>query len=429
MTQPRRLMNKNFVLLWQGQFVSQLGGQAFMVAMMFWLKHVTGSASTMGLVLMASMLPMVILGPIGGTVADQVSRRKIIIFSDLVSGVGVILFAAATFIIPDSTDILLALLFIVAVGDGVLRAFFTPAISAAIPSIVPEEKVATANSLNQSSTEVSTLIGQGIGGVLYRLLGAPVLFLIDGITYIVSGVSEMFIEIPQTLPAERITWRDAGRRVMADLRAGLAHITARRGLRDLMVAAAVINFFSMPFIVLLPFHVEDTLGSTPDWFGYMLAGLGAGGIVGYAVAGTLRTSGGVRSVLLVSCLVGVAACMGALGIAPSVGAALALMIVAGVFHGYFQVGIVTILQLSTPEEMRGRVFGVLQTLVMGLSPIAMGLTGVAADLLDHNTRLLFTACGGVLLLTAVVAALDAPLRGFLAFEKEANMEEPNADGL
>jgi DHA3 family macrolide efflux protein-like MFS transporter len=423
MTQPpHRLMNKNFVLLWQGQFVSQLGSQAFMVAMMFWLKQVTGSASIMGLVLMASMLPMVILGPVGGAVADQVSRRKIIIFTDLVSGTTTILFAVAVFLIPDSTDVLLVLLFVIALGDGVLRAFFMPAIAAAIPSIVPQDKVATANSLNQSSTEVSTLIGQGIGGVLYRVLGAPVLFLIDGITYIISGISEMFIEIPQTLPEERVTWRDARRRMIGDLRAGLAFITERRGMRNLMIAAAVINFFSMPFFVLLPFHVEDTLGSTPDWFGYMLAGLGAGGIVGYAIAGTLRTSGRVRSVLLVSCLVGVAACMGALGVAPTVGTGLILMIVAGVFHGYFQVGIITILQLGTPEDLRGRVFGVLQTLVMGLSPIAMGLTGVAADLLDHNTRLLFTACGAVLLATALVAALNGPLRGYLAFEQEPQAE-------
>jgi MFS family permease len=416
-------MNKNFVLLWQGQFVSQLGSQAFTVAMMFWLKHVTGSASAMGIILMASMLPMVILGPIGGTLADQVSRRRIIIFTDLASGVGVILFALVMFLAPDATDLLLVLLFVVAVGGGVLRAFFSPAISAAIPSIVPDEKVAAANSLNQSSTEVSTLIGQGIGGVLFRLLGAPVLFLIDGITYVFSAVSETFIEIPQTLPEERLTWRDAGRRVMADLRAGISHVTARRGLRDFMIAAAVINFFSMPFFVLLPFHVEDTLGSTPDWFGYMLAGFGAGGIVGYAAAGTLRTTGRSRGAIMALCLVGLAACMTALGVAPTVGTSLALMIVAGVFHGYFQVGIMTILQLSTPEDMRGRVFGVLQTLVMGLTPISMGLAGVAADLVDQNTRLLFTVCGGVLFVTAVVVAFDPPLRGYLAYETESKRDD------
>lgn len=412
----RRLMNRNFVLLWQGQFVSQLGSQAFTIAMMFWLKHATGSATVMGVVMMASMIPMVVLSPIGGAIADRVSRRRVIIACDLASGVSVLSLAAVMFARPEATSLLIAWLLAVAVVGGIVRAFFMPAIKAAIPSIVPEERIAAANSLNEGSTEVSTLIGQGVGGVLFRVLGAPVLFLIDGVTYIVSAVSETFITIPQSLPERREPWRGVARAVRRELREGLSFVWAHRGMRNLMVAAAVMNFFAMPYFVLLPFYVEDSLRSAPDWYGYLLAVFGGGGIVGYSLAGSARLPGRARGAAMLFALLGVSACMAALGVAPTAWHALALMAIAGLFNGFFHVNTITLLQKGTPEELRGRVFGVLHTLVLGLAPVAMGLAGVAADALDQNVRLLFEVCGGVLLVTAGVAAASPRLRAFLADE-------------
>ena len=135
MNTSSKLFNRNFFLLWQGQFVSQLGSQAFVIAMMFWIKHQTGSASIMGLLMAVSMLPSVILGPIAGTFADQFSRRKIIIFSDILRGIPVLVLALLIYYMVSTVEVIIICLFFVSLFSGVVSSFFNPAITAAIPYI------------------------------------------------------------------------------------------------------------------------------------------------------------------------------------------------------------------------------------------------------------------------------------------------------
>ena len=141
---------------------------------------------------------------------------------------------------------------------GVLQAFFLPASTAAIPDLVPKDKVTAANSFDQGSLQLSNLVGHSLGGVLYRFLGPPALFLIDGITYLLSALSESFIRLP---PAERSaedgtsSWYSYRR----DLLDGLHYVWQHRGMRDFLILAALVNFFAMPLLVLMPFLVSDQL--------------------------------------------------------------------------------------------------------------------------------------------------------------------------
>jgi MFS family permease len=407
-------MNKNLFLLWQGQFVSRLGSQAFMIAMMFWLKHATGSATLMGTLLMLTMLPLVILSPFGGTFADRHSRRTIIIAGDAIHGAVVVALAILMFAAPDATGAIVVSLVVVAVVSGVVSAFFQPAIRAAIPSIVPPDKVAAANSLNEGSFQIATLVGQGVGGVLFRILGAPVMFLIDGVTFLYSAASEIFISIPQAIPERHSDRREEVRRFVADTKEGFRYIWSRVGMRNLFIASAVLNFFAMPYMVLFPFYVEDVLGTTPDWYGYILAGYSGGSLVGYVFYGSLRIGGKARSRLLVTFLVLLSAGLAAMGLVTKPLWSLFLIVAVGFFGGAFNVATITLIQLDTPEELRGRMFGLLQTLVGGLTPLSMGLTGVVADLLEQNVPLIFVSCGAVLVVISVTISADRDYRDFLA---------------
>jgi DHA3 family macrolide efflux protein-like MFS transporter len=408
-----RLWNRNFFLLWQGQTVSRLGDQAFSVAMMFWLMKATGSASLMGFLMTASTLPGVLLTPFGGTFADRHSRVRILVVCDLISGIG-ILALAGLMLATGSRPVLLAALFVVALADGVLRAFFMPAISAAIPELVPPESLAAANSANQFTVQTSMLAGQAVGGVLYRLLGAPLLFLADGLSFLFAAVCEAFVRTP---PPPRRPPAPAGqvlRAFLGETREGFRYVWRQKGLRDFVFIAALLNFFATPIFVLFPFYVSSFLHAGAEWYGFLLAAVSAGSIAGYLTAGALKLQGAARGRALVAGLVVGPFLLGVLGFVTVKLVAFALIFLSGFALGVVNIYLITMLQLSTPNELRGRVMGLLATLGGALLPLGMAIGGVVGDLTGKNIPVIYLACGLLQVATTLTLATRKECRAFLA---------------
>jgi len=135
MATTNKLFNKNFVLLWQGQFVSKVGSQLFMMATVLWVTEMTGSAKILATIGAISAAISVVLGPFTGTFADQYSRKRIIVVTDFLNGMVIIAFAVVTFLRPDDVDLIVILLVTVSMVNAVLNSFFFPAIDAAVPDI------------------------------------------------------------------------------------------------------------------------------------------------------------------------------------------------------------------------------------------------------------------------------------------------------
>jgi MFS family permease len=414
-----KLFNKDFLLLWQGQLVSQIGSQAFAVAMVLWVKHETGSAFLMGLILTLSSIPGIVLSPFAGVFADRHSRKAIIVFCDLINGIAVLTLYGIMVIAPSNTDLILVWLSIVATLVAAVSSFFRPAITAAIPDIVPSPRVVAANSLNQSSIQIAMFFGQGAGGILYRLLGAPVLFLMDGLSYLFSALSETFIKIPQAIPEKESSWKGIARSYGRDFQEGLKFVLSNKGMTALLFSMAFANFFGVPFIVLLPFYVEDVLRLRSDWYGYFLAAYGFGSLLGYVFAGSVRLSLVGKRNALIGSLILMSVGLGALGVITVPIIALSLFLIVGYFNGYFNVNVITILQQATPSHLRGRVFGVVLSVVMALAPIGMSFAGFLADALNHDVASIYIACGVVLVTLSVLVSARPDFRLFLqTAEKE-----------
>ena len=423
--EPTKLFNRNYLLLFQGQLVSRLGTQIYAIAMVLWIKDATNSATLVGMLLMVSAIPGVFLSPIGGAIADRFSRRKILVFSDLIRWLAMLLVASLIYTMSDSVNLLLGLLFVVAILSGTITAFFRPAIAAAIPDLVPKDRVVTANSLGQLSLQLSVFFGQGLGGTLFRIMGAPFLFLLNGLSFLYAALSESFIRMPQMDVREKVPIKQELARFSEDLKEGFRYTWRRSGLRELVFISAIFNFFTMPAVVLMPFYVEDVLHASKDWYGIILVAFGIGSFLGYIVAGIFRLPGRIRMIVMLVFMAGQSIMYGLLGVVPTPFLVLPLALAGGFMGGYIAVNITTVLQLSTPTEVRGRVFGLLGMVAGSLTPIAMGLSGVIADALDQNIPLIYVVSGIIMVVLSVSVALLPQTRALLAYEaKPEERQEP-----
>jgi MFS family permease len=407
--EPEKLFNRNFALQWQGQTVSRLGSQVFMAGLLFWVKHATGSAALMGLLSMVSSLPGVIQMPVGGALADRYPRRSIIIIGDLIRGLALLALTALMFLRPNAVAAIVAGLFVVSVINGIVGSFFGPALAATIPDIVPRSKVTAANSLGQLSLQGSLFLGQALGGWLYQTVGAAVLFLFNGLSFLYSSASEVFVKIPQTIPERKGDWRAQFRAFGQDIAEGFRYVWARPGLREMLFLSAALSFFTAPILVLMPFYVEDILGARPAWYGFLLSGFAVGTMLGYILAGVLRLKPATRGALMMGISVLVPLGFIGLGLAQTTGTALALTVIGGLAGGYVTVNITTLIQATTPSEIRGRVVGLLAALSTALTPIGSGIAGIVADLIDRNIPLIFIVSG---VLTAAIALLLTTNRSY-----------------
>lgn len=412
--QPTKLFNKNYLLLWQGQTISRLGSSFFLLPMMLWVKDATGSAAIMGFLFSIASIPGLILGPFGGAFADRYSRKKIIIGSDLIRGVVTVGVAGILYYEPFSTNLIIGALFFMALVNAVVLTVFGPAITASIPDLVPKESVAGANSLSQVSQLISNFLGQGLGGVMYRLIGTPILFFMNGMTFFYAAFSESFVTIPQEFPEKSPEWKKEIKNFWNDVVIGFQYILKRPGLRDTVIISAVLGFFSAPIMILLPFFVENNLNQTEDWYGFLVGFYFLGTFIGSIFAGVVRLRPEIRGKVLIGAILIQSIGYALFGFVTNEYVALLLALLNGVVQGYITVNILTIVQITTSGEIRGRILAILSTISNILVPLATFVAGYALDIMDKNVYLIFLFSGIVMTIFVIVVSFNPKFRAFLA---------------
>lgn len=402
---------RSFVLLWQGQIVSQLGNQAFLIAAAYFTLDGTGSTTLVGAVMMASTVPLVLLGPVGGTIADHHSRRAILITTDVFRGLAVGVLAVFFVSRREVATAHIMLLIAVATFNGIMAAVFTPAVHAIVPDLVQKDRLASANAVSQISSQVAVLAGQALGGVLYLRLGAPVLLLFDALSFGYAALATAFI--PPDRPREQAdgthVWRTMTRYIV-ETRQGLTYVRQQPRLLSLLVTFAGVNFLFMPVFVLLPLYVRIALGAGPEWYGFLLAGSGAGALCGAALTGFLRSNGRTDDTVVAACIGGIVGSILVLSATTTTWIAFIAMVATGGSAAAINVVVITIFQAGTPVDIRARVMALAVALSTAAVPLGMALGGVMGDVWRESLRSVFAACGACMTPLMLTAMRSGPHR-------------------
>ncbi|RLK61739.1 MFS transporter [Actinokineospora cianjurensis] len=372
--------NRNYTLLWVGQACAEIGFSASMIAFPLLVLALTGSAAASGLVLAADAVAQLVVGLPAGALVDRWDRRRVMLACEaanvvaLGSLVAVIVAGAAT--VPHMVA--------VAVVLGVCRALFEPAEDASLPSLVPDSQLATAISLNAARSSIGQMAGNALGGALFAV-GRWVPFLLDLVTHFISFVALAFIRMPKRAPKTEDS--HLGREIIEGMRWVLAH----REVRVTAVCALALNFFFSAFYLVVIVLAERG-GVSAAEIGIMAAMLGVGGIVGSLIAPLLH-----RVLSPYVSIVGVFWVLTVL-------APLATLTDQGLLLGALFAGmallaptanttITTHQLLLTPDELRGRLSGVMSVVVGGAAALGPALGGVLVEAVSPDTAVLVAAAG------------------------------------
>ena len=375
----RPLRHRDFRLLWLGQTVSAFGNAIFGIALPFQVLALKGSAVQLGTAFALSTGTSLVALLFGGVIVDRVSRRRVILTSDLLSGVVV----AAIATLGLSGHLTIEIIYVAAVFFGAASAFYLPAMGAIVPELVPADVLVAGNSLRGLSRQVNRVIGPLAGGVLVSGVGPPAAFAVDAVTFFVSFAIFLASSATVVSAVKRAS-------LFSDLKEGIRYTASIPWLWITIFAFSVINFFDLaPLTVGLPLLVHDVIGGGARTFGLIGAAAGVGELIATLTVSQLT----VRRVGIY--LYTVASVEGLAFLAMGLYPVLPLVMVA---NGMFAASVVaftvvwdSLLQREVPRPLLGRVVSLDWFGAILLGPAAPIFGALLAQ--RSGPRSVFLVCG------------------------------------
>jgi MFS family permease len=401
------LREANFRRLWIGQSTSAVGDGVTGVALTFAVLGVTGSATDLGLVLAAFMLPRVVFLLVGGVWADRVPRRLIMLGADLVRAAAQAALAGAFLTGTASLPVFLA----VAATSGAASAFFVPASIGLVPQAVSPGRLQQGNALLNLSQSSASLMGPVLSGLLVVSIGPGWIFAFDAVTFVVSAVALAMLRLDALPPLE-------ARPFLADLAAGWREVASRSWLVASLAGFAFVNLAFAGFFVIAPLVVERAYGGAPDW-GLLMAAFGLGGLLGGAAA--LRWSPARPLVAVFAVLLAAPLCLVLLAAMPPLALLLVGVVAFASATAFANTTWHTTLQRQVPPASISRVSSYDWMASLVFFPAGAALAGPIAEATSPTLALAgFAAASGL----ALVATLVVPSVRRLAVATATPVEEP-----
>ena len=367
----KKLWNKDFILLLQGNTVSTIGDLMYSVAIGYWVYEQTGSSGLMGIMSAISMFVTMFLSPFSGSIVDKCNRKWVLVGMDVMQGVVMLAIGLLAYLGRLNVPGVLLAAFLAALGS----VFYSPAVSTLMIDIIPHDDMTRGQSVFSGSNALISMVGTAFSGVMVAFFGVPLIVVFNGLSNLYSAVSELFIHVPRTVQQGA---QISAKSILRDSIAAVRMIFSDNCLRLFVPSALVLNLLgSGPLALVLPFCMEK--GFTVDMYGYLMAVWTAASLVCVLVLGVVKLKPQARFWVMAIGFTGSVLFFGLTYIARHFVPLCVMAFLASFTNCAGNTIFNASLMLALPEENRGAILGFIQSASIGGTALSAVLYGVLGD--------------------------------------------------
>ena len=395
-TMSRALRHRNYRLFFIGQSISLIGTWMTRLTTNWLVWRLTHSPEMLGLLGFIGQIPTFVLAPFAGVWVDRLNRHRLLTATQVLAMLQSFALAALTL----SGIVQVWEVFVLQAMQGVINAFDMPSRQALMVNLVEDRTdLPNAIALNSSLVNAARLAGPSIAGLLITWVGEGWCFLVDGVSYIAVIVTLLIMHISLSRPSA------PKKRVVHELIDGLRYVNGFTPIRAILLLLALVGLVEMPYAVLLPIIVTQTLHGGPHTLGFLMGAMGVGALFGALYLASRSSVLGLgRLIPLASATFGLG--LVALGLSRSQSLSLVIMLFTGLGFMVNMAASNTVIQTLVHDEMRGRVMALFGVAFLGMTPFGSLLAGAVASRIGAPETVI--GCGMVCLFGAAVFCRKLP---------------------
>ena len=388
----RAFAHRDFRLFWSGQLISLIGTWMQSVAQSWLVLELTNSPFLLGLVGTLQFAPVLVLSFFAGALADRQPKRRLIITTQSLMCVQALLLAA----LVHRGHVQFWHVAVMAGAYGLANTVDMPARQAFVAEMVGKESLRSAIALNSAMFNSARVVGPALAGLVIARWGTAVAFAFNGLSFVAVIIALTLLHA-EGMPRPR-----SGRSMRAEIGEGLQYALRTPRIALTLSLVLCVSAFFFNYNTLVPLLARDVLHQDAHGFGLLMTAVGLGAVAGAVVLASLGAERPPVVLLLGSALVLGAASMTMAGVA-RFGMAMGLLGIMGFTGMLFMTGANTTVQLTVPDELRGRVMALHTLMFAGMTPFGAFLVGSVTQALGARAGFLITGAGGMVSILAVTA--------------------------
>ncbi|MDJ1476066.1 MFS transporter [Bacillus sp. LS15-K4] len=396
---------RNICLYSIAKTVSIFGSSMYSFALGLYVLQITGSALNFAITLILGTIPMIVMNPFAGVIADKVNKKKLVVCMDLLSGCLLI----TVYILSSYYGLNLFIIYTTTFLMTVFTTFFGIGLEAAKPNIVSKEKLMSINSISKIIDSVSLILGPMLGGIVFSVFNIKTFIIINGISFILSGIALLFIHF--RLFEYNINEVNSKRGVnfIKDIKEGFSYLLEKESLKNTFHILISFNFFlGFAVTVPLPYIINTVLNLSSKQFGIIQGTFPVGMILGaivvkkitdrFSYSYLLKKLSSMLSVIMI--LSGIPVLFKSFEVNNFVFVITycVVMIFLGLIIALIDIPLIYFMQKEVPDEYRGRVLSIGLSLGKMMQPIALAISGL---LLNYIPAYIIPIVGGILYLIVI----------------------------